>query len=251
MSYIRIWLLLILSAYSTTLFCQAPPFFQEQMQFSRVKNAWKNENDSIDILLKEHEIDKKKLQIFIRAFKQEGILEIWAKNKAEKKYRKLKSWNICNQSGELGPKIKQGDRQVPEGVYAIDRFNPSSNFHLSLGISYPNALDRKRSGDKNPGGDIFIHGSCVTIGCLPMSNKGIEEIYLLCMLARNAGQKNIAVHLFPFRLNQKNMNIASSSKFKNWLNFWENLRFIYTYFENNQDPGTWKLGIDGSYELVK
>ena len=243
-------MLVLLSVLSPTFMAQVPIFFQEQIQFLRVKNAWKNEKDSLNLLLKSHNIDKKNLQIFIRAFKQEGILEVWVKNKTETKYRKLKSWSICSKSGFLGPKIEQGDRQVPEGVYFIDRFNPSSSYHLSLGISYPNSVDRKRSGAKNPGGDIFIHGYCVTIGCLPMTNEGIEEIYLLSVLARNAGQKNIPIHIFPFRLTQKNMNIADTENSKNWMEFWKNLQEVYNYFDINQEIGNWKCGKSGAYERI-
>ena len=250
MKSIRFVLLILLNVLSSTIMAQGSNFFQGQIEFLRVKNAWKNEKDSLNLLLKSHNIDKMNMQIFIRAFKQEGILEIWAKNKIETKYRKLKSFNICSKSGELGPKIEQGDKQVPEGVYFIDRFNPSSSYHLSLGISYPNTVDKKRSGAKNPGGDIFIHGYCVTIGCLPMTNEGIEEIYLLSVLARNAGQKNIPIHIFPFRLIQKNMNIVDSVNSKNWMVFWKNLQEVYNYFDNKQEIGNWKCGKSGEYERV-
>ena len=94
-------MLVLLSVLSPTFMAQVPIFFQEQIRFPRVKNAWKNEEDSINLLLKSHKIDKMNLQIFIRAFKQEGILEVWVKNKTETKYRKLKSWSICSKSGFL------------------------------------------------------------------------------------------------------------------------------------------------------
>lgn len=112
--------------------------------------------------------------LFIRAFKQEGELEVWAGNR---KLRLIKTYPILAASGGLGPKLQRGDRQVPEGWYHIDRFNPKSRFHLSLGLNYPNEADRIRSGRRDPGSDIFIHGSNVSIGCLAMGNPAIEEIY--------------------------------------------------------------------------
>jgi murein L,D-transpeptidase YafK len=83
-----------------------------------------------------------------------------------------------------------------------------------------------------------------------MTNEGIEEIYLLNVLARNAGQKNILIHIFPFRLNQKNMNIADSVKSKNWMSFWKNLQEVYNYFDNKQEIGNWKCGKSGEYERI-
>ncbi len=110
------------------------------------------------------------MDILLRAYKQESELELWAKNKKDKQYTLLKTYKICASSGTLGPKRKQGDIQVPEGFYVIDRFNPVSNFYLSLGVSYPNASDKILGVKGALGGDIFIHGNCVTIGCLPISD---------------------------------------------------------------------------------
>ena len=88
--------------------------------------------------------------------------------------------------GQLGPKRHTGDYQVPEGFYEIYRFNPRNNFHLSLGLNYPNTADRAL-GEPAPGSDIFIHGGAVTMGYLPIIDAGIEEVYLLTVMARAAG----------------------------------------------------------------
>ncbi|MEI7576689.1 MAG: L,D-transpeptidase family protein [Armatimonadota bacterium] len=112
--------------------------------------------------------------LFLRAFKQEKELEVWA---GTRKLRLIKTFPILAASGVLGPKLQRGDRQVPEGWYHIDRFNPKSRFHLSLGLNYPNEADQIRSAGRDPGSDIFIHGSNVSIGCLAMGNPAIEEIY--------------------------------------------------------------------------
>lgn len=106
-------------------------------------------------------------------------MDIYAKKREDSTYKKLITYKICAKSGHLGPKRRQGDRQVPEGFYHINHFNPNSNYHLSLMINYPNASDKIKSQAPNPGGNICIHGSCVTIGCLPMtrSKKYISTPY--------------------------------------------------------------------------
>ncbi|WGU69538.1 L,D-transpeptidase family protein [Capnocytophaga canimorsus] len=146
--------------------------------------------------------------------------------KKEHTYRKIISYPICSRSGKLGPKRKQGDGQVPEGFYHIDRFNPSSNFYLSLGLNYPNLSDKRKSKVHDLGGDIFIHGACVTVGCLPMTDNYIKEIYLLATYARNNGQNKIPVYLFPFKMTDKNMQIYKG-KYKyneELISFWNNLK---------------------------
>jgi murein L,D-transpeptidase YafK len=130
--------------------------------------------------------------LFIRAFKQERELEIWA---GARKLRLIKTYPILAASGVLGPKLQRGDRQVPEGWYHINRFNPRSRFHLSLGINYPNDADRIRSAGRDPGDDIFIHGSNKSIGCLAMGDLAIEEIYgLACDM-----KSRIQVLILPSR----------------------------------------------------
>ena len=137
-----------------------------------------------------HEYPPKTL--FIRAFKQEKELEIWA---GTRKLRLIKTFPILAASGVLGPKLHRGDRQVPEGWYHINRFNPRSRFHLSLGLNYPNDADLIRSAGRDPGDDIFIHGSNKSIGCLAMGDPAIEEIY---GLARDM-KSRIRVLILPSR----------------------------------------------------
>lgn len=132
-------------------------------------------------------------RLFFRGLKQEKQLEIWASNGPTTKLIKLKTYSVLAASGDLGPKRKEGDSQVPEGVYHIDRFNPKSSFHLSLGLNYPNKSDRILGDPVRPGFDIFIHGNCVSIGCLAMGDEAIEEIYTL---ARSCKAK-IPVLLLP------------------------------------------------------
>ena len=134
-------------------------------------------------------------QLYIRAFKHEKTLEIWSKG-SNKKFVKVAEFPIAGMSGTLGPKWKEGDRQVPEGRYFIDRYNPYSRFRLSLGINYPNAADKARSPHGKLGGDIFIHGNTVSIGCLAMTDPLIDEIYLMAL---DATSRPVRVDIFPFR----------------------------------------------------
>ncbi len=223
-------------------------FLTSQLNNSRVKKAWTNKGSSIKKLLSDKKISTDKLEIFIRAFKTEDKLEIWGKNKTDLKYVLLKTYEVCAKSGVLGPKMKQGDGQVPEGVYTINRFNPTSTYYLSLGLNYPNAADKKRSKAKDLGGDIFIHGKCVTIGCLPLTDEWIEEVYMLAVCAKSAGQKEIPVHIFPFEMTEKNLRMAIHTDFgKSQQFFWENLKTVYSYFQENQKVGVWKVDVLGNY----
>ena len=126
----------------------------------------------------------------------------------------------------------QGDEQVPEGFYYIDRFNPMSKFYLSLGLNYPNRSDKRKGKAGSLGGDIFIHGSCVTIGCLPMTDTHIKEIYLLAVHAKNNGQSKIPVYIFPFKMTDQNMATykARYKDNKELTLFWENLKPGYDKF---------------------
>jgi murein L,D-transpeptidase YafK len=180
-------------------------FLTEQKKYERVRIAIKDKQDFIEKKLKENQISLDNLNLLLVAYKDNDLVEVYAKTKQETTYKKIHSYKICARSGQLGPKRKQGDGQVPEGFYHIDRFNPASNFFLSLGINYPNLSDRRKSSHSNLGGDIFIHGSCATVGCLPMTDDYIKEIYLLAANAKNNGQLKIPVYVFPFKMTDQNM----------------------------------------------
>ncbi len=141
--------------------------------------------------------------IYIRSFKFDAELEIWVKNDIKEQFKLFKTYRVCMQSGTMGPKRFQGDYQVPEGFYYINEFNPNSNYHLSLGLNYPNASDRILSDSLRPGGDIYIHGSCVSVGCIPVTDAQIEELYIITSYAKAGGQDFIPVHVFPIKYNEK------------------------------------------------
>ncbi len=135
-------------------------------------------------------------KLLLLGLKKEETLELYAED-ASKQYRFIRSYPILRASGSLGPKLQQGDGQVPEGIYKIELLNPNSQFHLSLRVNYPNQFDRKKAAiDRrtNLGGDIMIHGSMVSIGCLAMGDAAIEEIFVL---AADTGLPNIDVILSP------------------------------------------------------
>jgi murein L,D-transpeptidase YafK len=141
--------------------------------------------------------------IYIRSFKYDSQLEVWVKNDIKDPFQLFKTYKVCALAGTLGPKRMAGDFQVPEGFYYINEFNPKSNYYLSLGINYPNASDRILSDSLDPGNDIYIHGSCVTIGCIPITDTQIDELYILAAHAKDEGQDFIPVHIFPIRYNVK------------------------------------------------
>jgi hypothetical protein len=135
-------------------------------------------------------------QLAFVGLKQENILELYARA-GTNGFQWIRSYPILAASGGPGPKLRQGDRQVPEGLYEIESLNPNSRFHLSLRVNYPNAFDRehaRREGRDNPGGDIMIHGNAVSIGCLAMGDEAAEDLFVL---AADTGLKNISVVLAP------------------------------------------------------
>lgn len=137
-------------------------------------------------------------RISLLAFKEERVLELWAWKGS--KWVHVLDWPVLGASGKSGPKLKQGDKQVPEGYYRVTLLNPNSNFHLSMKLDYPNAFDRKQAagdGRGNLGGDIFIHGTKSSVGCLAIGNESIQELYTL---AARIGIKNIETIIAPYDL---------------------------------------------------
>ncbi len=139
--------------------------------------------------------------IYIRSFKYDSQMEVWVKNEINEPFQLFKTYKVCALAGTLGPKRMEGDYQVPEGFYYINEFNPQSTYYLSLGINYPNASDKILSDSLQPGSDIYIHGSCVTVGCIPITDQQIDELYILAAHAKDQGQDFIPVHIFPVRYN--------------------------------------------------
>lgn len=201
-------------------------FFKQQLEHQKVKETY---NEYYEII--KYDFQKKNLnyppeKIFIRVLKESNDFEIWMYSKDTSKYNLFKKYDICFHSGTSGPKRAEGDKLVPEGYYYINDFNPDSKYYLSLGINYPNESDKILSNKESPGNDIYIHGYCVSIGCLAMTNERIKEIYLIAALAHGNGQEEIPVHIFPVRLTDENL-IKLKNQYGNnreVCNFWDNIK---------------------------
>jgi murein L,D-transpeptidase YafK len=191
--------------------------------------------------------------IFVRVFKEESELEVW-KQRQDGRFYHFKTYPICNWSGDLGPKVKQGDRQAPEGFYVVSRgqMNPNSQFHLAFNLGYPNPFDKVhgRTGDA-----LMVHGKCKSAGCYAMTDALIEEIYALAREAFIGGQENFEVHAYPFR-----MTDANFKRFEHHphARFWASMKDGYDYFETTRQLPTvavcerrylvnvkWKPGVSG------
>jgi murein L,D-transpeptidase YafK len=224
-------------------------FKEQQLENGRVKKAYQEKARVIYDLLQFNDLDIHSLELFIRVFKNEKKLEIWGRDSLHENFVMISSYHICRVSGKAGPKRKQGDLQIPEGFYYVDRFNPWSSFHLSLGIDYPNSSDRILSENKHLGGEIYIHGSCVTIGCIPMTDTRIEEIYIFAVEAANNGQEKIPIHIFPMEMRGIRYNAFLEHHKDNGkaLEFWSNLEEGYLYFEENRILPDFEIDKKGAY----
>ena len=169
--------------------------------------------------------------VFIRIFKKEALLEVWIRTGTV--YEHLKDYAICAYSGYLGPKLKEGDRQAPEGFYKVKKhqLNPNSKYHLSFNLGYPNKYDREHN---RTGSFLMVHGNCVSDGCYAMTNEKIEEIYNLLETSLQKGQKYVQVHAYPFYMTDKNMALYDDDN--EWYDFWMNLKEGYDYFEAEKLP---------------
>jgi len=167
---------------------------------------------------------------FLRIFKEERQLEVWLQQ--NQTYQLFKTYPICNHSGDLGPKLKEGDHQSPEGFYTVSKsaMNPNSSYHLSFNLGFPNAYDQSHN---RTGSFLMIHGDCVSVGCYAMTDAGIEEIYLLVEAAQNAGQESVPVHAFPFKMTEPRLAAEAANK---WHPYWSNLKTGYDQFEQTKIP---------------
>jgi murein L,D-transpeptidase YafK len=230
---------------------QASSFRDQQIQFPRVRMAAKEKDDALRRMFDEKKIPYPPRAILFRAFKKEAQLELWASAEPGDALALVRVYAICATSGVLGPKRKFGDVQVPEGFYELDWFNPQSNFFLSLHISYPNSADRILGSHANPGGDIFLHGNCVTIGCIPITDDGIKEVYWLAVQVHAAGQRHIPIEIFPARLTENGFKSLAQSHANQpeLVAFWSNLREGFEVFEKNHRPLKVAVAGDGRYKF--
>ncbi|MBS1622022.1 MAG: L,D-transpeptidase family protein [Bacteroidetes bacterium] len=227
-------------------------FINYQKSFPRVNEAWQRKIDTLQKQFKAKDLEWPAKYIYIRSFKYDSQLEVWVKNELKEPFRLFKTYKVCALAGTLGPKRMEGDYQVPEGFYYINEFNPKSSYYLSLGINYPNASDRILSDSLQPGGEIYIHGSCVTVGCIPVTDKQIDEIYILAANAKDLGQDFIPVHIFPIRYDvPKSVDyLANITKDDASLKkFSAKLEGAFDYFEKYHQLPVVMIDDDGGYMI--
>jgi len=227
-----------------------PASFKEtQIKYGRVKTAYTKKWENLKTELKTKGITSQNFEIHLRNFKYEKQLELWARNKGDQKYTLIKTFKICASSGDLGPKRREGDGQVPEGFYEISWFNPMSDYHLGLKVNYPNQSDRIKAKGSRPGGDIMIHGNCVTIGCIPIENEPIEELYILCVESKN-NNNPITLSMYPCRFNDANWAALNKTGDKEKIKFWTTLKSAYEFFEEQKYMPKTKVNKEGDYEIA-
>lgn len=220
-----------------------------QQKFPRVRAARTRRTTDIRALFQKAGVAYPPARVLLRIFKLDDVVELWVRPRGRKEYVHLKDYRVCARSGVPGPKRRRGDLQVPEGFYRVSGFNPASNFLLSMRVDYPNRSDRIRGHPRHPGGDIFIHGDCVTIGCVPITDRWIEELYLICLDTRTRRGRPPLVHIFPTQLDDEGMTRLGKrfAERERLLAFWREIRPGYLHFERHRIPAPVTVRADGRY----
>ncbi|MGI9373929.1 MAG: L,D-transpeptidase family protein [Hyphomicrobiales bacterium] len=180
-------------------------------------------------------------KMYVRIFKQESEMEVWIEDLGGK-YTKVKTYNICNWSGDIGPKTKEGDRQAPEGFYVVTprQMNPNSKYHLSFNMGYPNAYDKSHG---YTGAHLMVHGGCLSKGCYAITDEAVQELYALARESFVGGQRDFLVHAFPFHMTNTNLAFRKGHK---WYPFWKNIKQGHDLFLKTRVPPV--VGVkDGRY----
>jgi murein L,D-transpeptidase YafK len=226
-------------------------FRDEQMVYTRVREAYADKEKIVIKTLAGHSISHDSLRIYLRAFKTEKMIELWAKNTSDSVFTLIKEFSICDISGSVGPKRHSHDLQVPEGFYHISDLNPYSRYYLSMQINYPNASDSIRGVHGRLGNLIFIHGECLSSGCIAITNERIKELFVYCIEAYNSGQKKIEMTIFPARLNDSTYSGLTSEyrKSKDKISLWADLKRSYDLFNQTKVPPTVKFLKNGTHEV--
>ncbi|WP_075183477.1 peptidoglycan meso-diaminopimelic acid protein amidase [Pantoea sp. 1.19] len=180
--------------------------------------------------------------VYVQIFKEERTLELYGK--IGDAYRLLDSYRICNYSGGLGPKRRQGDFKSPEGFYSVtlSQLKPDSRFYRAINIGFPNQYDREMGYD---GKYLMIHGACVSVGCYAMTDGQMDEIYRYVEAALRNGQPSVPVNIYPFRMTDANMQ---RHKYSVYNSFWKELQPGYQYFAEHQVPPSMAV-MSGKYVM--
>lgn len=225
---------------------------EKQKIYNGTATAFQKLEDSLKKQFVEKKLAWPPQSVYIRSFKYDRLLELWVKNNNEDSFTLFKTYKVCMQSGSIGPKRSEGDNQVPEGFYYINEFNPRSNYHLALGLNYPNASDKILSTSKKPGGDIYIHGNCVSTGCIAIQDIPIEEVYLIASQSKSNGQDFIPVHIFPVKYDvKKSLNYLTESIKGNQVvhKYILNLKAVFDHFEKNKQLPVIMINKKGDYVI--
>jgi len=168
--------------------------------------------------------------IFLRIFKRDFELELWMQR--DGRFLKFATYPICRWSGKLGPKLKTGDHQAPEGFYSVDAraLNPNSRWHRSFNLGFPNAFDEAH---QRTGSFLMVHGGCGSVGCYAMTNPVIDEIWRIVTAALEGGQKRFQVQVFPFRMTDANLEKRRDSPHAA---FWKDLKKGHDLFDAEYLP---------------
>ncbi len=182
--------------------------------------------------------------VFVRIFKREFEFELWMRS--DGRFQRFAVYPICRWSGRLGPKLEEGDGQTPEGFYTVDAkaLNPASRWHRSFNLGFPNAFDRAHA---RTGSLIMVHGGCASVGCFAMTDSVVDEIWRLVTAALNGGQKRFHVHVFPFRMTEKNLARRRNHPAAP---FWSELKLGHDAFEATRLPP--RIGVcTGRYTVAQ
>ena len=227
-------------------------FIDYQKSQGKVADVFRRKEDTLKKQFAAKQLQWPAKFVYIRSFKYDSELEVWVKSRVQDEYKLFKTYKVCALAGTLGPKRIEGDYQVPEGFYYINEFQPNSQYHLSLGLNYPNASDKILADSLAPGGNIFIHGSCVTQGCIPITNPQIEELYILTSHARNNGQDFIPVHIFPVKFNNPKSVAYLDKLMKDDADlkaFEKTMKQAYDYFQTTKQLPVVGVTTRGDYVL--
>ncbi len=219
---------------------------------ARIGNVMTKMEDSVKQQFASKNLSWPPKDMYVRSFKYDRELEVWIKDNVNEPYKLFKTYKVCQQSGTTGPKRVEGDYQVPEGFYHINELNPNSLYHLSLGLSYPNASDKILSDPSRPGSAIYIHGNCVSVGCIPIKDAPIEELYILAGYAKASGQEFIPVHVYPVKYTVKKSAdyLAEATKGnENLQHFEQNIKLVYDYFEAKKELPLIMVNRAGDYVI--
>ncbi|UKN01792.1 L,D-transpeptidase family protein [Paracrocinitomix mangrovi] len=241
--------LLLFSVFLLNGFNNYASFLDDQLKYSRVKSAYTEKKPIITEKLTNMDLKLNNVNVLIKAYKYEQKVKIYVKHKDSTVYKLYDQFIFNCTSGDLGPKRTEGDFQIPEGFYHVNHFNPYSNFHLSLGVSYPNKSDKLKSTAKKKGGAIYMHGGCASIGCIPIEDEPIKEVYVLSVLAKNSGQSQIGIDILPFEYTKSKFDSAVLL-YPDHKDFWANLFEIEKTFDATKKES--KIGVkeNGDYYII-